>query len=104
MVASIYTSNPRGSASFEAYNALKQRRIALPDHIHTFLFPDESAGPKRFWKKALEWIQQAPRGWLRKWTRRDVAEYRQAIDEVLTFVETSLEMNDDNGTNDSLKH
>ena len=90
LLTALYASN-----DFRVYEALQGGRIPLPENIHTFLFPaepQESGGPI---KRLLQSIQQIPRKWIRQWTGREKAEYYRMIDEVLDFVETSLEIKND---------
>ena len=68
-----------------------------PEHIHTFLFPDEPEKSKRSLEKLIQSIRTAPRKWIRRWTGQETAEHYRMIDEVLSFMETSLEMKNDDG-------
>lgn len=82
------------SNDFRMYDALQLGTIPLPENIHTFLFPPEpaSGGPL---KKFFRSIRRIPRRWIRQWTGREKAEHYQMIDEVLNFIETTLEINND---------
>jgi hypothetical protein len=74
---------------------LQQGKIPLPENIHNFLFPQEppvSDGPL---KKFFQSVRETPRGWIRRWTGQGKAEHFQMINEVLNFMETSLEINND---------
>lgn len=93
----FYTTKKRNSADFRLYDALHQGEIPLPEHIHTFLFPPELQQAERPLKRFLQSIRRTPQKWIRRWTGQDKAEYYQLINEVLAFVETSLEINDDDG-------
>jgi hypothetical protein len=95
LLTSLYASKQSTSNDFRVHDALQQGRIPLPENIHTFLFsaePQESGGPiKRF----LQSIPKTSRKWIRQWTGQEKAEHYRLIDEVLDFVETSLEIKND---------
>jgi hypothetical protein len=95
LLTSLYASKQSTSNDFRVYEALQQGRIPLPENIQTFLFPaepQESGGPI---KRLLQSIQKTPRKWMHQWTGQEKAEYYRMIDEVLDFVETSLEIKND---------
>lgn len=104
LLTSIYTSKLRASTNFEIYDSLQRGEIPLPERVHTFLFPEETQVSRNPIKRFLQFIQTAPRQWIRKWTGRDVAERYQMIDEVLCFMETSLEINNDEQESNPNKH
>jgi hypothetical protein len=95
LVTSLYASKQSASNDFRVYDALQQGRIPLPENIHTFLFPAESQESSRSMKSLFQSIQKTSRKWIRQWTGREKAEYYRMIDEVLNFVETSLEIKND---------
>jgi hypothetical protein len=91
MLVTVYASQQPGMAPFEIHAALKQRQIPLPEHIYAFLFPAESSGSRRSFKQVLQTIRDIPRKRVRQWTGRDVAEYYQSIEEVISLMESALE-------------
>lgn len=93
----LFATKKRTAADYRLYDALRQGEIPLPEHIHTFLFPGEPPEAGRPIKRFLQSIRRTPKKWLRRWTGREKAEYHQMIDEVLGFVEASLEIKDDDG-------
>jgi hypothetical protein len=97
LVASLYASKQRSSPNFIFYEALQRGEIPLPDHIHTFLFPAEPNKSKRSIKNLLRSARETPRKWIRRWTGQETTEYHRMIDEILGFMETSLEIKNDNG-------
>jgi hypothetical protein len=104
LMTSIYASKQRTSTHFEVYDALQRGEIPLPRYIHTFLFPEESQESRHPIKKFLQFIQKAPRQWMRQWTGQDTAERYRMIDEVLCFMETSLEIKNDERESNPNKH
>ena len=95
LVTALYTSKQNMSPSFQIYDALQQGEIPLPEHIRSFLFstePDESRGPIT---TLLQSIQKTLRKRIRQSTGQEKAEHYRMIDEVLGFVETSLEIKND---------
>jgi hypothetical protein len=97
LLLSFYASKQRTSTGYLLYEALQRGELPLPEHIFTFLFPDESGKSKRSWSKLSLSIRTAPRKWMRRWTGQETAEHYQMIDEVLRFIETSMEVKNDDG-------
>jgi hypothetical protein len=78
-------------ADFRIREALRDRQLPLPDPVHAFLFPPPpppAGGLRRLPLRA----RAALRGALRAWTGREAADQRRAIAAVLSFLETSLEL------------
>ena len=92
LLTALYALKQGASNDFRLYDDLQQGTIPLPGNIHAFLFPPEpvSGGPL---KKYFQSIQKTPRRWIRQWTGQEEAEHYKMIDEVLNFIETSLEIN-----------
>ncbi len=95
LLTSLYASKQSTSNRFRVYEALQEGQIPLPENIHTFLFPAEPQGSGRPIKRLLQSIQTTARKWIRQWTGQEKAEYYRMIDEVLDFVETALEIKND---------
>jgi hypothetical protein len=93
----LYASKQFTLTSFYLYEALQRGELPVPDHIHKFLFPIELEKPKRSIGRILLSVRTAPRKWIRRWTGRETAEHYRMIDEVLRFIESSVEMNNDDG-------
>jgi len=91
MLAAMYASRQYEAVHYEIYDALKARRIPLPEHLHAFLFPPEPSGPRRSLRQILQAIRRAPEKWARRWTGRDEAEYYRSLEEVIGYMESSLE-------------
>jgi hypothetical protein len=94
LLTALYALKQGVSNDFRIYDDLQQGTIPLPGNIHAFLFPPEpvSGGPL---KRYFQSIQKTPRRWIRQWTGQEKAEHHKMIDEVLDFIETSLEINND---------
>lgn len=94
LLTALYALKQGASNDFRIYDDLQQGTIPLPKNIHTFLFPPApvSNGPL---KKFFQSILKTPRRWIRQWTGQEKAEHHKMIDEVLNFIETSLEINND---------
>ena len=93
----LFATKKRTAADYRLYEALGQGEIPLPEHIHTFLFPGEPHEAGWPIKRFLQSIRRTPKKWIRRWTGQEKAEYYQMINEVLGFVEASLEIKDDDG-------
>jgi hypothetical protein len=104
LVASLYASKQRSSPSFIIYDALERGEIPLPDHIHSFLFPDEPKDSTRSLKAFMRSVRETPRKWIRRWAGQQTKEYHRMIDEILSFMETSLEIEHDDGKFTQNKH
>lgn len=97
LLLQLYATKKRTSADFRLFDALQQGEIPLPEDIHAFLFVPEPQPAERPLKRFLHSIRTAPQKWIRRRTGQEKAEYQRMITEVLTFVETSLEIKDDDG-------
>ena len=97
LLLSLYASKQRVSTNFTLYDALKRGEVPLPEHIHAFLFPDNSKKSERSLNKFIQSIRSAPRKWMRRWTGQETAERYRMIDETLSFIEKSMEMKNDDG-------
>jgi len=95
LLTSLYASKQRTAAKFDIYEALQQGEIPLPEHIHSFLFSEESQQSGRWIKKFFQSLQKTPRKWIRQWTGQEKAEHYRIIDETLTFMEATLEIKND---------
>ncbi len=91
MVAEVYASQQPNIAYFEVYAALKEHQLPLPKPIDAFLFPSELPASGQSFKRVFLTIWDMPRKQIRQWTGREVADYYQSLEQVLTFIESSLE-------------
>ncbi len=95
LLATVYTLKQPGTTFMEIYEQLKSRQLDVPEKICAFLFPETKIGGRRPIMQVLRSLVQAPARWLRHWSGRDVAEYNQMIAEVITFMESLMEMDHD---------
>jgi hypothetical protein len=97
LLTSLYAWKQGTPTDYRILDALQQGAIPLPDTVHAFLFPrqPEPGGPL---KKFLQAIRKTPRRWIRQLSGQAKAEHDQRIEAVLSFLETSLEINDDDRT------
>ncbi len=95
LLSSLYASRHHSSTNYEIYDALEKGQIPLPEQIHSFLFPERPREPEQPLKRLLQSIRRAPRKWKRRWTGQETAETYRMIDEVLKYMETSLESKND---------
>lgn len=91
MLAEIYTSQQPNAVYFEVYAALEAHHLPLPQPIDTFLFPAKPPGSRRPFRRILQTIWNWPPKQIRRWTGREVAEYYQSLEQVITYMEASLE-------------
>jgi hypothetical protein len=104
LLTSLHASNQGTSNHFGIHEALQQGKIPLPENIYTFLFSQEPPGSGGLLKRFFQSIRKTPRQWIRQWTGQEKAEHFQMIDEVLHFMETSLEINNDDRNLSQNKH
>jgi hypothetical protein len=95
LLVSLYASKQHTTTNFVIYDALQRGEIPLPEPLHAFLFTEEPDGSKRSMKKFFQSIRKAPQKWIRRWTGQEKAEYYRMIDQVFCFMETSLEIKND---------
>jgi hypothetical protein len=108
LLLSHYAAKQHTSADFRLYEALKQGKIPLPEQMHAFLFPEERQPAGRSLiihvKRLVQSIRNTPRKWIRRWTGQETAERYRMIDEILCFLETSLEIENDDGKSNPHQH
>jgi hypothetical protein len=103
-LVSLYALHQPEKAQWEIYEAIKQQQIPLPLSIYDFLFPGEPSGGKRSFRQILQIIWRAPRKWARRSTGRDLAEYYQSIESVITYMESLKETKHDDRQFDTSIH
>jgi hypothetical protein len=96
LFVSCHASNQNTTNNFDVYQALEQGEVPLPEHIRDFLFSQEPRKPDRSIKGFFRSIRGTPRKWIHRWTGQEKAEQYQMLAEVLSFMETSLEIKNDN--------
>jgi hypothetical protein len=104
LLLTLYATKQDIPAGFRLYDALQSGQIPMPERIHTLLFLEEPQGSGRFIRRLLRSIQKTPRKWIRRWTGQEEAEHYRMIDEVLGFMETSLEIKNDERSFITNKH
>ena len=92
LVTSLYALKQGVPNDFRVFDALQQGQIPMPENIRAFLFPQMppvAGGPiGRFFRS----IRTSLIRWIRQWTGREKTEHYKMIEEVLNFMETSLEI------------
>jgi hypothetical protein len=95
ILAAIFTSRQPEAVHWEVDEALRTRRIRLPDGVYAFLFPtgppEGESSLRRNWRA----LRGAPGRWIRRLTGRDEAEYYRSVEQVLAFMEYSMEKKHD---------
>ena len=92
LLTSFYASKQRIANNFGIYEALQQGEIPLPEDIHTYLFPQELQESGGQIKKFFQSFRRTPQKWMYQWSGQAKAEHERMINEVLNFLETSLEI------------
>jgi len=104
LVASLSALKEGRPNDYRILDALQQGQIELPESIRSLLFPPEppaAGGPVR---KFLRSIRMTITKWIRQWSGREKIEHYKMIDEVLNFMEASLEIKNTNGKNSQNQH
>jgi hypothetical protein len=96
LLVAVYSSDQQSFSNYEVFEALKSGVIPVPPAIYNYLLREEPAKNKRSIKTWLKALWMAPRKWVRRWTKQDLKEHNRMVDEVLTFLEMSLEVKDGN--------
>ncbi len=108
LLLSHYATQQHVLADFHLYDALKQRKIPFPEPIHAFLFAEEPQPQGQSWAAKIRNLAQSmrdtPRRWIRRWTGQEAADRYRMVDEILCFMENSLEMKNDDGTSNFHQH
>ncbi len=96
-----YATQQHTPADFHLYDALQAGQLPLPEEIRAFLFAKEPQPEGRSLvvklRELIQSIRNTPRRWIRRWTGRERAERYRMVEEILCFLETSLEMKNDDG-------
>ncbi len=98
LLLSLYATKQHIPADFRLYDALQEGEIPIPEQIHAVLFPEEPQQVGHSFTKLAHSLRNIPRKWIRHWTGQETAEDYRMLDEILCFMETSLEMKNDDGT------
>jgi hypothetical protein len=96
----LYSSRQQGKAKYQIRDDITEHRIPVPESIYTFLFFSPRPAAKRsFLRHPAERLRlmtessaQAVQRWVRRRTGRETSDRARSIDDVLTFMETTLEM------------
>ncbi len=101
MLITLYSSRQRDVSYTDIYEPMLQRQIPLPEPVYDFLFSPEVETASPTFLRRLRALPQLPRRLLRRWSGQDIADYHRSIDAVLTYIENSLEVHDDDEPADS---
>jgi hypothetical protein len=102
MLTSLYASSRPGFAKYQIREAFRQGRIPLPSSIHAFLFssiklpdpvPPFLSHPVVRLRTTIGSLGRALQRRARHRSGQETADYFHSIDEVLSFMETSLGIN-----------
>ncbi len=102
LFTSLYSS--QGKAKYQIRDEILEHRIPIPESIYAFLFSSLRPAPKRSFVKhpverlneISESLTRAVQSWIHKRTGRETSDRVRAIDDVLNFMEISLEMRQEN--------
>jgi len=97
LVAAWYAAEQEDKIPYLVSDAMRRKEIPLPDSIYTILFTEETEENERSFKRMLKKILHAPANWMmqKRIQRNRAMETRRMITEVLTYLETSLEINNE---------
>lgn len=75
----------------QAQTALDEKQLPIPDSVYAFIYPPKNSGDS--WKEKINsWTKKHIPAALRRWNSGAAREHYQSIEEVLQWMETYLEM------------
>lgn len=95
LLVTMYAGQMRVAPVFQLHENLREGTIPLPDDIHAFLFPEEKLLEKRTIWTVLRSFRNLPARMRRSTKTQQTREHDRIIEEILTFFESSLEMDYD---------
>jgi hypothetical protein len=95
LLTAMYAAEQEEICSYMVLDAIRRKEIPLPEPLFLMLFPEEPERKQRSIMNTLKKIWLAPSNWIRqnRISKNRTMETRRMITEVLTYIETSLEMN-----------
>lgn len=99
MLTTLHATKLHTQPDFKFYDAIRRGDIPVPDVIHRLAFFEDPPPQKPSVRRFFQSIQHSLRKWLRRWTGQEKAEHYRMIDEMLSYLESSLEMNNDHERN-----
>jgi len=95
MLVALHANRLHIPPDFKLYDALRRGDIPLPPRIRDMAFHEEPPQKVPPLKRFVLAARSKPAQWYRHATGQDKAEHYRMIDEMLTYLETSLEINND---------
>lgn len=95
MLVVLHANRLHTQPDFRLFDSLRRGEIPLPPQIHEMAFHEESTLKVPPLKRLIRAVRTRPAQWYRHATGQDKAEHYRMIDEMLTYLETSLEIKND---------
>lgn len=95
LLVTMYAARLHVESDYHLHEQLHEGTIPLPENIHGYLFPDFAIPERRTIKTVLRSIWNAPVRWRNQSSGRIKAENDRKIEEILTFFESTLEIDND---------
>ncbi len=92
MLVAVYAAKQPEATPFVIEDALRLRRISLPDTIYDFLFDEVTQKKNPSLKQRLSQFAAIPQQLRRHWTGRDKVEFYKALEEILAHMEALMEV------------
>jgi len=92
LLVTMYAAREHVAADFHLHEQLRQGEIYLPEGIRSYLFCEDPFPEPKTWKTVTKSILNAPRRWWNESRSRKREENDRKMEEILTFFETSLEI------------
>lgn len=99
-----YANSLHRQPDFQLYDALHRGEIPLPTGIYALVFEEENRRNRNGLRGMITSVINTPRRWVRRWKGQDRADHYRMIDEMLSFMESSLEMKKDDKTSTFNSH
>jgi hypothetical protein len=94
MLPALFAEREPDAAKYEIDAALEAGHIPLPKPVYAFLYQNAVSGSRSI-KNNLRTLGKRPFHWYWHWTGRDVIEYYQSIQVALDYLETTMEIKQD---------
>jgi hypothetical protein len=95
LLVTMYAARLHVESDYHLHEQLRGGSIPLPENIHGYLFPDYSLPERWTIKTFLKSIWNAPARWRDRSSGKIKADNDRKIEELLTFFESTLEMDHD---------
>jgi hypothetical protein len=95
LLVTMYAARLHVTPDYHLHEQLREGGIPLPENIRAYLFTEDKMPEKRTFKTMIQTLWNAPRKWREQSGGQKNVEHDRKIEEILTFFETTLEIDND---------